>query len=219
MSFLDSLSGASQRRDMRNAGAAFADGHAGATRHWQNASSSAKNYLTPYQQRGDAAYQQYSDAIGVNGNALQSKYWDNYQADPQRGYDENRAVDAVNRSMAARGMSKSGFGALAGARAGMDAGRSYTTERLNRLQGLGAQGMGAANQLANIDMTTGQGLAGLDMALGQSNAGMHMGMAGTRNAGWNNAMQFGGSLVSGMTPGASGQSPFGNMLTGLKGVI
>jgi len=70
-------------------------------------------------------------------------------------------------------------------------------------------------------MTTGQGLAGLDMALGQSNAGMHMGMAGTRNAGWNNAMQFGGSLVSGMTPGESGQSPFGNMLTGLKhlGVI
>jgi len=159
----------------------------------------AINHLTPYANQGNQAYGQYADAIGVNGNDAQSGYWDNYQADPQRGYDEDRAIDGVNRSMSARGMSRSGFGALAGARAGMDAGRSYTTERLNRLQGLGQQGYSASNQLANIDLNTGNTLAGYDIGEGQNNQAAHMGLAGTRNMGWNSALKVGGMALSAAT--------------------
>lgn len=216
MSLWSDFTGGSQRRDIRNAGAAAATGYNNARQTTTNYANSAKNYLTPYQNRGDAAYRQYTDALGVNGQDAQQGYWNIYQADPQRGYDEGRAVDAVNRSMSARGLSNSGFGALAGARAGMDAGRSYTMDRLNRLQGLGAQGMGTANQLSNIDLGTGQQLANLDVGLGQNNAGINMGLANSRNIGFNNAMQIGGTLIGGFTPGKSNTSPFGNMLTGMK---
>jgi len=199
MSFWSDLTGSSQSRDIRNAGAAQISGYNQGIQSVQDHSGSAKNYLTPYQRGGDASYRQYTDALGVNGQGAQRSYWDTYQADPQRGYDENRAVDAVNRSMSARGMSRSGMGALAGARAGMDAGRSYTMDRLNRLQALGGQGYGAANQLANIDLGTGNTLANLYTGRGNAEAGMNMGLANARNIGVNNAFKIGGMLISAAT--------------------
>ena len=216
MGFFDSLSGASQRRDMRGGSQALYQHQRMAKDKIRDYSGRAKNYLTPYQQQGNQAYTQYTNALGVNGKDAQRGYWDEYQADPQRGYDENRAVDAVNRSMAARGMSRSGYGALAGARAGMDAGRSYTMDRLNRLAGLGQQGYSTAGRLADIDLNTGNALAGIDMAQGQNLQGLGQGLASTRNMGWNNALALGGTLIGGMTPGASGQSAFGNMMTGIN---
>lgn len=216
MGFWDSLTGSSQRKDMMR-GAEAANRHSRlAQSHVSKYGERAKNYLTPYQQQGDRAHTMYSNALGVNGNDAQNGYWDNYQADPQRVYDENRAVDSVNRSMAARGMSQSGFGALAGARAGMDAGRSYTQERLNRLQGLGGQGLGIAGQMGQIDMNTGQQMAGLEMNQGQNLQGMYRGLSSTRNMGFNNALALGGLAVNAFAPGMGGTSAAGNMLGGMN---
>ena len=120
--------------------------------------------------------------------------------------------------MSARGLSNSGFGALAGARAGMDAGRSYTMDRLNRLQGLGAQGMGTANQLSNIDLGTGQQLANLDVGLGQNNAGMNMGLAGSRNILTNNLMEVGGMIISAATGMPVGMGSGGGSSSGGGGI-
>ena len=199
MSFWSDFTGGSQRRDIRNAFTAERRGNDAARETTLGYAGNAKNYLEPYQRSGNAAYGQYTAAIGADGPEAQQSYWNNYQADPQRGYDENRAVDAVNRSMSSRGMSRSGFGALAGARAGMDAGRNYTMDRLNRLQGLGQQGYGTANQLANIDLSTGQQLSALDVAKGQAEAGMNMGLAGSRNILTNNLMEIGGMIISAAT--------------------
>lgn len=199
MSFWGEFTGSWQRGKIKDAGAAQVAGYNNGIQSINDHSSSAKNYLTPYQNRGDAAYRQYTDALGVNGQGAQQSYWNTYQADPQRGYDEGRAVDAVNRSMSARGLSNSGFGALAGARAGMDAGRSYTMDRLNRLQGLGAQGLGVANQLSNIDRNTGQQLANLYTGRGAAEAGSLIGQAGTGNTALNNGLAVGGMLISAAT--------------------
>ncbi len=216
MGFFDSLTGSSQRKDMRNGMEAFSRATRNAKAHTTNYAASAKNYLTPYQQRGDQAYGQYANALGVNGQDAQQGYWDMYQGDPQRAYDERRAVDAVNTGSAARGMSRSGLNALAGARASQEMGRSYTTGRLNCLRDLSGDGLRVAGQLSNIDLNTGQQLAGYEMMDGQSRQAMHQGLGSTRNMGFNNALALGGLAVGGFTPTAKGQSAFGNMYAGMN---
>jgi hypothetical protein len=216
MSFWGEFTGSWQRGKIRDAGAAQVAGYNNGIQSINDHSSSAKNYLTPYQNRGDAAYRQYTDALGVNGQDAQQSYWNTYQADPQRGYDEDRAVDAAQRRASSMGLGNSGFAAKARHRVGMEAGRSYTMDRLNRLQGLGAQGLGVANQLSNIDMNTGQQLANLYTGRGNAEAGSLIGQAGTGNTAFNNGLAIGGTLISGFTPGKSKTSPFGNMLTGMN---
>lgn len=216
MSFFDSFTGSSQRKDIRNGQADFNRSSRRAQDYTKTYAGNAANYLTPYHQQGQQANTMYGNALGVNGDVAQQGYWDNYAADPQRQYDEDRSVDAVGRSMAARGMSRSGMAALAGARASQDVGRSYTQDRLNRLQGYGQQGYSAANQLANIELGTGNALAGYEIGIGKNNQAANMGLASTRNMGFNNLMSVAGLGVGGFTPTASGQSAFGNMATGMN---
>lgn len=207
MGFFDSLTGSSQRRDMRDGAAAYDASLGRAKGHVTNYGNQAKNnYLTrlqPYQDRSDNAYGTYSNALGLNGNEEQQGYWDGYQNDPQRGYDEDRAVSAVNRGMSARGMSQSGLNALAGNRAAMDVGRSYTNDRLNRLQGLSGEGSQIAGHLAsglsNIDLGMGNALAGYETQQGQNQQALHQGLGSTRSMGWDNALKVGGMAISAAT--------------------
>lgn len=94
--------------------------------------------------------------------------------------------------MQAMGMGDSGASRLAIARAGMERGSQDYGNYMNRLQGFGQQGYGAAGQSAGIASGAGNMLGQMRMGLGQNLAGNEISsgnaMAASRNTGWQNIL-------------------------------
>lgn len=217
MSFLSSFFGTTQRNDVKRAKvAADAALDAGADAG-RAAYTSATDRLDPYSQTGMAGNAMYADAIGLNGRPAQQGVVDNFMADPFRAENERLANENLARQFGSRGMGGSGAFALAAARGNLERGSADWNNWLNRIQGVGTQGLQAAGAQSTLDA----GLGNAEFGLGTTRAGNEINfgnaMAASRNVGINNIMGLAGTVMSGFTPGWGGNTAFGNMYNAMTG--
>lgn len=150
---------------------ALAGGYSNARDDLNNQYGQTQGYLgqlgqlyNPLVQQGGGAYSAYSDAIGANGAEGSQRATDAFRAAPGYDYAQNQALEAVQRSAAARG-------GLAGGNA--------TADILKTATGLADQGYQQyVNNLQNGSQFFTQGLAGQGSALqGAANASQNQGTA------------------------------------------
>lgn len=110
----------------------------------------------PYAAAGQSANALYGNALGLNGQAAQQTFMQNYQADPFRDANAKFATDALMQTLNARGLSGSGAAAAAVAQENLRRGSEDYNNYLNRLSGVQGQGMQTANALSNLYATQGQ---------------------------------------------------------------
>lgn len=196
-------------------------------------SSNAINALSPYMRQGQAGYDRYASALGVNGRQAQQGVYDDYQSDPFQQASRTAGQNVLNQIRAK--YNAAGQGTQSGNlyndlnRQSQDLESARQQQYLAHLQGLGQTGYGAASNIAGIHQNTGAGLAGLASQYGRDTAGVEGGYyAGLNQAdaqynqqkmqGANNLLNLIGSAagmtIGGFAPGMSGMSAFGNMARG-----
>lgn len=209
--FADMFNGGKQR-DTIAAGDARARGDAqsGLTAA-TNATNTAVGYLNPYAQQGQRANALYGDALGINGAGARSAATANFsQNNPYSQAGDDYAMKGIMRREEAMGRS-GGNALLAAQRVGSERWDQRYNNWMGQMQGQGQMGLQAASgqaglqgQNAGYQFQNGQNMAGLS----QQTAGA---IAGTQNAGVQNALGFGGMLINGFSPTKDGTSAFGNM--------
>jgi hypothetical protein len=122
----------------------------------------------PYYQTGTAANTAYANAVGLNGQAGYDAARGAFQASPGYEWMVNQASDAAMRKANAGGMLASGNTLDALTRLGSNLANQEYQNYLNRLQGLGQQGMTAAG----ARMEGGRNMATLASQYGQNQAGL-----------------------------------------------
>ena len=190
MGFFGSLFGGDQRKDLRRAkrksDAALQSGYDEAQPFYDE----AVGMFEPYAESGQQANERYNQLLGLGTPEERDAAQQVYQSDPafqgMLGLESNRLLKQLN----ARGQTYGGTAALAGTRTGLENYGNY----LNRLQGQGAQGLGATG--AQSAIRAGQG--DLRFALGGAQAGQETSfgsaMAESRNIGINNLLSLGGTV-------------------------
>lgn len=129
-------------------------------------------HLQPYAQQGLGANKLYGTFLGLDGADAQRGAFQNYAgADPFRQYNEDNALKAMSRQFNRLGMLDSGNSRYAMSKAILDRGSQDFDTYMQRLAGMGQQGMGAANALAGYANQTGGMLGQMRMNLGQQQAG------------------------------------------------
>ena len=172
----DSFTGDSSKRRAQET---FERSSAAIQQGWDQGSGFVKDYnergntyLQPYAQQGHGANKLYGTFLGLDGADAQRGAFQTYQgADPFRQYNEDNALKAMSRQYNRLGMLDSGNSRYAMSKAMLDRGSQDFGEYMQRLGGLGQQGMGAANQLAGFANQTGGMLGQMRMGLGQQQAG------------------------------------------------
>jgi hypothetical protein len=189
--FFGSLFGGDQRKDLKRAkaksDAALQSGYDEAQPFYDE----AVGMFEPYAQSGQQANERYNQLLGLGTTEERDAAQQVYQSDPafqgMLGLESNRLLKQLN----ARGKTYGGTAALAGARVGLEGYNGY----LNRLQGQGAQGLGATG--AQSAIRAGQG--DLRYGLGATQAGQDTSfgnaMAESRNTGINNLLSIAGTAA------------------------
>ena len=189
MGFFGSLFGGDQRKDLKRAkkksDAALQSGYDEAQPFYDE----AVGMFEPYAQSGQQANERYNQLLGLGTPEERDAAQAIYQSDPafqgMLGLESNRLLKQLN----ARGQTYGGTAALAGARVGLEGYGNY----LNRLQGQGAQGLGATG--AQSAIRAGQG--DLRYGFGATQAGQETSfgnaMAESRNTGINNLLNIAGT--------------------------
>ena len=164
---------------------AYGQGRSDVNSGYRNALSSlasgtnnAVGAYQPYAATGQNANTMYSNALGLNGQAAQQTFQQNYQADPFRDANADFANEALMRVMNARGLSGSGTAAAAVAQESLRRGSEDYNNYLNRLSGLQSQGQQTAGNIANLYANQGQQGAQYGMQAGSDLANIQ----GTRGA-------------------------------------
>lgn len=232
MGFFSSLTGSSQRKDMKRA---YADSNAyldKATGHintgYDQGNAAVDKYIDPMlSQEIPEQFQEYRNALGINGDEARSRVYQSYMDDPALQYANNKAMQDLERRYNAGGMMDSGASRLALARAGMEG----WGNQMNRLAGLDAQsfqgrenalgraqsaGLAGAQLSSNLATGRGSDLAGIEATRAGNRINLGNGLASSRSAGIQNLMGLGGVALRAVTPGASGASAAGNMLAGVN---
>lgn len=126
--------------------------------------------LAPFRTSGAAANTQYTDLLGLNGDASRNAAFANYRTDPSYDWQRNEAIDSVQGSAAARGSLFSG-NTLRGIsdRTQNIANRDYGNY-LQRLSGLSEQGRNAAVAGGQFGASAATQRAGLQQDVGRANA-------------------------------------------------
>lgn len=118
------------------------------------------NILDPFIERGSRAGEMYEDALGVNGEAAQTGFYDNFQSDPFREYNDRVANNSIINAANAQGRKTSGATDLALSRASLERGAVDMNSRLDRLSGLYDMATQFADRKAGYTTGTGQRIAG-----------------------------------------------------------
>lgn len=132
--------------------------------------------LNPFVQSGRGAQNLYDNALGVNGQAAASAFFNQYGAnDPFRQFNEDMANKAMERSFNAAGNLGSGRAALAASRANLERGSQDLNRYLDRLSASGQQGGQYASELAGYANNAGNTIAGIRGNLGTQQANLATG--------------------------------------------
>jgi len=114
---------------------------------------SATGRYQPYAAQGRTANATYGNMLGLGGADAQRGAMQGFeQFNPYREASTQRLMQMGDRRAAATGQFSGGLNALARARVADDGQMRDYTDYMNRLQGLGGQGMQADSALAGLDM-------------------------------------------------------------------
>ena len=199
MGFLQDLTGASARKDLRNAkaasDAALQSGYDQAQPYYEQAYSEYQ----PYAEGGSAAQTRYNQLLGLGTPEERATAQQSYFSDPAFQEILGQQSNALLRQLNARGNTYGSKAALAGARVGYENYNDY----LNRLMGQGQQGLTAANAQAGI--RSGQG--DLRYGFGATQAGNEINYgnarAENRTTGINNLLNVAGTATKAVGTAAS----------------
>lgn len=182
---------------------------------------------SPYVEGGGRAQNQVYSLLGLNGGNAQSGAFDQFRADPGYQFNLSQGVNAIDRSAASRGMLNSGAQLKALDRFGQGVADQSYGNYLQRLLGLGSQGLGATGAQANLLTQGSQGNLGAQLNAGQMQyggagtigqgqiAGANAEAAGSQNL-LNAGLKLGGMALGGLGGMAGGGlgSSFGTTGTG-----
>lgn len=182
MSFLGSLTGSSQRKDLRvaqtNANAALDKGYADSMARYDQAAG----LYDPYAQQGRQANDFYYNALGLNGAEAQTGAVDTLTSNPlfqgQLGQESNALAKLLN----ARGASGGGLANIAAQRVFQQSAGNW----LDRYRDAGQQGFQATNAQANIRAGQGDAAYGYGATKAGNQINFGNALAETRNVGVNN---------------------------------
>ena len=203
MGFLDSFTGKSQAKTIararQEADAQLAAGYDEASDIGRDYLDRSLGFVQPWMEAGGRANALYDNALGINGREAQNAMFADYQSDPFRAGNEERATEAIRRAYNSRGMDTSGNALLASARASQERGSQDWQQYLTRLQGQAGQGAGMAQYGAGLTSNTGNALMNMRYGYGQQRAGNAI-SAGNAEAqmqglGWQNALNLAGTAV------------------------
>jgi len=144
--------------------------------------------MAPYAEGGQAGFNSYLDALGLNGAEARAEFQNMLMSDP--AFTGGLALDqnAVARAMNARGQGGSGAAALAAERVFQE---NYGNT-LNRYAGLGNRGFQAAGAQGNIMAQQGENVANLLYGNRQQRGNVMQGtqnaLASSKQAGINNVL-------------------------------
>lgn len=224
MASLGSLwSGFTGDAQKRRAEDAYKQSSAALQQGWDQGSGYVKDYnqqgnayLQPFATQGQGANKLYGTFLGLDGADAQRGAFQNYQgADPFRQYNEDNALRAVSRQQNRLGMLDSGNSRYAMSRAMLDRGSQDFDTYMQRLAGMGQQGLGASNALAGFANQTGGLLGQMRTNLGTQQAGnainYNNSLAAADGMFANNLIKVGGMIISAATgmPVGMGGSPSG----------
>lgn len=161
-------------------------------------------YLQPFATQGQGANKLYGTFLGLDGADAQRGAFANYQgADPFRQYNEDNALRAMARQQNRLGMLDSGNARYAMSRAMLDRGSQDFDTYMQRLAGMGQQGLGASNALAGYANQTGGILGQMRTNLGTQQAGnaiQHQNALSAADGLFaNNLIKVGGMIISAAT--------------------
>lgn len=178
--------------------------------------NNAAGAYQPYSETGQNANTLYSNALGLNGQAAQQTFQQNYQADPFRDANADFANEALMRTLNARGLSGSGTAAAAVAQESLRRGSEDYNNYLNRLSGLQAQGQQTAGALSNLYANQGQQGAQYGMQTGSDLANIQGNRAAT---GYNYGVGQAGLDTDQAITNAGNRINLGNAMAGSRGIL
>lgn len=189
MGFLGSLFGSDQRKDLKagkkKSDAELQAGYEGGNDYYNQ----GFDLLSPYAQQGAQDQNTYRQAIGLGTQQEQTNAQDRFFQDPAQQRIMGDQSNALLRQQNARGGTYGGQALLA---AGRLANEQYGGW-LNRLQGLGGQGVQVAGQQSNIRLGQGDMRYGLGLTKAGQETNFANSMAANRNTGINNLLGIAGA--------------------------
>lgn len=224
MSFFSFLSGKSGVNAANQAAEAQQAANARARGDITAGYTAAQGRISPYAEGGQRGFNQYNDAIGVNGAEGYGRAKANFDADPFRA-GENEYTNILTRNMFRRyngqGMGNSGSSGAAVARVGAERYGQQVADYRSRLAGAGQQGWQAAQAQAGLDTGQAGALSGNSQNTGNIEAQRLMNGYQAQQQGVSNLLSglgfLGGTAITGFAPGKGGTSAFGNMRNLLTG--
>lgn len=207
MSFFNDLMGKSASNSAKETGQkndAYIDsGFDSANAYATQGYGSAQGRYSPYAAQGQAGWNMYGNAMGLNGNAARQEAFGNFQSDPFTQYarqDSGNQLNSLFRRYGSQGMANSGAAGLAVSRAAGERAQSDVNNWLNRMQGIGGQGLGIAQQQAGLDMTHANAMGGYATGRAgahvQNNTAMMQAMMKAKAGGINNLLSGAGGFAS-----------------------
>lgn len=170
----------------------------------------------PYAAAGQSANALYGNALGLNGQAAQQTFMQNYQADPFRDANAKFATDALMQTLNARGLSGSGAAAAAVAQENLRRGSEDYNNYLNRLSGVQGQGLQTANALAGLYADQGSRGAQYGYSQGSDLANISGQRAQT---GYNYGLGQAGLDTDQAITNAGNRINLGNAMAGSRGIL
>jgi len=188
-----------------------ADAQRDAARMQSRQQEKNRELLRPAIESGDRARSTLETALGLQGQAAQQGYYDDFQTDPGFQTAVDYGTQQIDRSAAARGMSLGGNTLQAIADQGQRQKYSAYQNRLSRLASLASGGAAQAGSLAGLNTQS-----AAQQGQFTSNAGYYQG-AGIQNAAntLGNAFQNQSILSAYQNPGAGGPGTLGSWSTNI----
>jgi len=212
MSFLGALTG-SDAKDYANkaatANSAQLSAGYNANQGYENTGyQSALGRYSPYAQQGQNAWTQYGNMLGMNGQqAQQSAYSAYQQSNPMWNANLPMLMQTQDRRAAATGQFGSGLNALARGRIANEQANSNYTDYMNRLQGMGQQGLGIAQAQAGLDTQHAGNMTNIENAYRSGNiqntTNQYNALSAANQAGFQNMLGLGSTLFGAAIGGAN----------------
>ncbi len=223
MGFISDITGSSQRKDARRYAEAqrteLKSGYDLAKPAITGGYAKAHESIKPFVDSGVKANQLYTDTLGINGGEARDAAQEIYMTDDVLTKLRELDLKRTGRANNSVGRFNSGVGAAADSLVRLG---NYTNWQ-DRLKGESDKGGQFALEDARLNVGEGTDLAGLEYGYGQQRAGITgqegTNVAGSRGVLGNNLLALGSVITSGMTPGKSGTSAFGNMARGVNDLL
>lgn len=174
--------------------------------------------LSPYRTAGAGALPVYQDSLGLNGEAGYANALSKFQTGPAYQFQFNQGVDALEKSMAARGKLFSGQTGKALTAFGQGLANQEFGGWQNRLAGLSEMGQNAAAQTGSFGANAAANIGNYLTDAGAARASGYVGQANAYSNALSGLTQLAGfGLGGGFANGAAAARGWGAVNKGIFG--